>query len=101
MLIRSIGEQLKQNQGQNANLTEVDLNKWMSQLKDLKKEFDQPSMIEIRNHEDAGSSTYLSFIHLRIIQKERGKMKDVNENRACSYVHPHLNRSFGIVSLDR
>lgn len=54
--------------------TEVDLTKWLQQLKELREKFDKPPMIEIKHDEDETSLTRLSLIQTVILKMSTGNI---------------------------
>ena len=70
--LRPITAELKKNQG-TEDFNEIDLRKWLSQLKELREQLDKPVMVELIDDEDEKSSTHIPLIHLRIKQTSTGK----------------------------
>ena len=70
--LKDITEELKKHR-EMETFTEIELQQWMSQLRELKEELDKPPTIELIGDEAEPSSTHLPLIQLRTIQRRKGK----------------------------
>lgn len=74
--------------------TELDLSKWMDQLKELREQLEKPSTIKMKHDEDKESSTHISLIQLRILQQRKGNDRsdiDVLAHRLSLLSHDNIN----------
>ena len=78
--LHRIANEIRENQRTEA-FTEVDLEKWMGQLHQLRNQFEKLPVIKIQHDQDEASSTHLRLIQLQIIKRKRGILRDINEEK--------------------
>lgn len=76
--LRQISQEL-QEQRQTDRYTEIELNKWMRQLKELRKQLEKPTKIEMMYDQDEETSTRIPLIQLRIVQRTQGRDGKLSE----------------------
>ena len=69
--LRQVTEEIHENR-RTESFTEIDLTEWMRQLKQLRENFDNPPMIELRCDEDQTISTHLPLMQLRTTKQYKG-----------------------------
>ena len=53
--------------------TEIELSKWMDELKELRKQLERPMKIEIMHDQEERTLTHIPFIQLRIVRRKPGR----------------------------
>ena len=82
--LADITKQLAENR-ESETYTELDLNKWMDQLKQLEEQTNKPLMLEIRNDEESMSLTHLPLIRLQTREAKKGKLAMCMEKCLMTY----------------
>ena len=70
--LRPITAELEENQ-RTDDYAEVELKRWMSQLKQLKNQLEKAPTVDLMQDEDEGSATHLPLIQFRVIEETKGK----------------------------
>ena len=77
---------------QTETFTEIELNKWMDRLKELREQLEKPSAMEVIDDGDKNSSTHISLIRLRVVQHMKGKDDSIstrNSYQSCLILIDH------------
>ena len=69
--LRPIGNEMQEKR-QTENYTEIDLTRWMTQLKELRRQLDGPSTMQMKNDQVPASSADIPLIKLSVT-RERGE----------------------------
>ena len=93
--LREINHQFQESRQMEA-YTELELNRWTTQLREMREEFETPSTIEIsRDDDDEPIPKDIRLIQLRLVQQNRGKRTSASEaegegtNLVSSSSFPH------------